>query len=78
MGYTVNDACIRCGVCAKVCPANNITVTKDGVTFSDHCEVCYACLHNCPQSAIHMRLEAGTAHFRNEHISLKDIIAANE
>ena len=78
LGYTVNDACIRCGVCAKVCPANNITVTKDGVTFSDHCEVCYACLHNCPQSAIHMRLEAGTAHFRNEHISLKDIIAANE
>ncbi|MBQ9157658.1 MAG: 4Fe-4S dicluster domain-containing protein [Eubacterium sp.] len=78
LGYKVNDSCIRCGICAKVCPANNITVDKDGVTFSDHCEVCYACLHNCPQSAIHMDLEAGTTHFRNEYVTLSDIIKANE
>ena len=78
LGYTVNDDCIRCGICAKVCPANNITVADDGVVFSDHCEVCYACLHNCPKSAIHMELEAGTMHFRNEHVTLADIIQANE
>ncbi|MBQ6583153.1 MAG: 4Fe-4S dicluster domain-containing protein [Mogibacterium sp.] len=83
LGYTVNADCIRCGICAKVCPANNITVDKDaaagsGVRFGDHCEVCYACLHNCPQSAIHMPLEAGTTHFRNEHVTLSDIIEANE
>ena len=75
--YTVNDNCIRCGVCAKVCPANNITVT-DRVTFSDRCEVCYACLHNCLQSAIHMKMENNTIHFLNEHVSLHDIIEANE
>ena len=79
LSYTVSDSCIRCGICAKVCPANNITVTKEsGVSFSDHCEVCYACLHHCPQSAIHMKLEAGTTHFRNEHITLNDIILSNE
>ncbi|MBR3309627.1 MAG: 4Fe-4S dicluster domain-containing protein [Lachnospiraceae bacterium] len=78
LGYTVNDACIRCGICAKVCPANNITVTEEAVQFSDHCEVCYACLHNCPKSAIHMELEAGATHFRNKFISLSDIIKANE
>ena len=78
LGYTVNKDCIRCGICAKVCPANNISVSKDGVHFSNHCEVCYACLHNCPKSAIHMELEAGTTHFRNEHVSLNDIIKSNE
>lgn len=78
LGYSVNSDCVRCGVCAKVCPANNITVTKDGVTFSDHCEVCYACLHNCLRHAIHLTMEAGTTQFRNEHIELQDIIAANE
>ena len=78
LGYTVNADCIRCGICAKVCPANNITVTDRGVHFSDHCEVCYACLHNCPKSAIHMPLEAGTTHFRNEHITLNEIIGSNQ
>lgn len=78
LSYMVNDNCINCGVCAKVCPANNITVTDEGVIFSDRCEVCYACLHNCPQHAIHMPVEAGIAQFRNEHVTLSDIIEANE
>lgn len=78
LSYTVNDDCIRCGICAKVCPANNIAVTDAGVTFSDRCEVCYACLHNCPRHAIHMPLEAGTTQFRNENVTLADIIKANE
>lgn len=77
LGYMVNDKCVRCGVCAKVCPANNITVTETGVKFSDRCEVCYACLHNCPQNAIHLTKEANTVRFRNEHITLADIIKAN-
>ena len=78
LSYTINDECIRCGICAKVCPANNITVTDEGVRFSDRCEVCYACLHNCPKHAIHMSMEAGTEQFRNEHVKLEDIIQANE
>lgn len=75
--YIVNENCIRCGICAKVCPANNISVT-DRVSFSTHCEVCYACLHNCPKNAIHLKSERSAARFRNEHVTLKEIIAANE
>ena len=78
LSYTVNDSCVRCGICAKVCPAGNIAVTENGVSFSDRCEVCYACLHNCPQHAIHMPAEAGTTRFRNEFVTLADIIRANE
>ncbi|MCR4680804.1 MAG: EFR1 family ferrodoxin [Bacteroidales bacterium] len=77
--YIVNDNCISCGICAKVCPANNINVTKEnGVQFADRCEVCYACLHNCPQNALHLKKEANTVKFRNEHVTLKDIIEANQ
>ncbi|MBQ1266098.1 MAG: EFR1 family ferrodoxin [Proteobacteria bacterium] len=69
--------CTRCGICAKVCPANNITVT-DRVYFADRCEVCYACLHNCPQNALHHPSEQSAVRFRNEHVTLKDIITANQ
>ena len=77
-GYIVTDQCIQCGICAKVCPANNITVTESGVTFADRCEVCYACLHNCPQNALHMREQKSSVRFRNDQVSLSDIIEANE
>ena len=61
-----------------ICPADNIRVTGLGVQFFDHCEVCYSYLHNCPMNAIHMPDERSSARFRNEHVLLKDIIAANE
>ena len=48
------------------------------IAFADRCEVCYACLHNCPKNAIHMREEKSGVRFRNEHISVSDIIEANE
>jgi ferredoxin len=75
--YIVNENCIRCGICAKVCPADNITVT-DSVHFSDHCEVCNACVHNCPKNAIHLKTERSTVRFRNENITLKEIIDSNQ
>ncbi len=78
LDYTVNDDCVHCGTCVKVCPANNITVTEGKVIFGDHCEVCYACLHNCPKKAIHLPVEKAAARFRNEHVSLNDIISSNE
>ena len=76
--YIVTDDCVHCGICAKVCPANNITVTEAGVRFSDRCEVCYACLHNCPQNAIHIKGERSAVRFRNDRIALKEIIDANQ
>lgn len=78
LSYIVNDDCIHCGICEKVCPANNIRVDESGVIFSDRCEVCYACLHNCPQNALHLPVEKNTVKFRNEYIELQDIIDANE
>lgn len=75
--YIVNDDCIKCGICAKVCPANNIRI-EDKPVFADRCEVCYACAHNCPKNAIHLKNERSAVRFRNENVSVKEIIAAYE
>lgn len=51
-GFAVNDKCISCGKCAKVCPVHNITFTNNEPSWQHHCEFCLACIHHCPTKAI--------------------------
>jgi ferredoxin len=74
--YIVDDKCNKCGVCAKVCPAKNISVDEK-IAFESKCEGCLACLHFCPQNALHHKKEKSVARWRNPNISLNEIIAAN-
>ena len=74
--YIVNTQCNKCGICAKACPAKNITVT-DKVHFADKCEYCMACLHLCPQNALHLKNEKSGKRWRNPEVSLSEIIEAN-
>jgi MinD superfamily P-loop ATPase containing an inserted ferredoxin domain len=74
--FIVNDKCTKCGICAKVCPTGNIVV-KDKVLFSEHCEGCFGCVHNCPQNAMHLKSERSAARFRNENVTLREIMDAN-
>jgi ferredoxin len=50
--FTVSDACVHCGTCARVCPAGNIRMKDGSPVFLHHCENCLSCLHWCPQKAI--------------------------
>ena len=76
--FVITDACTLCGTCSRVCPVSNISI--DGkVMFGDQCERCYACVQNCPQKALRLKSEANpNARFRNEHVTLADIIKSNQ
>jgi ferredoxin len=74
--FIVQDSCISCKVCEKVCPAKNIKVIEKP-EFSHKCEMCFACIHHCPQNAIHLKSEKSKARFINKNVKLKEIIAAN-
>jgi ferredoxin len=74
--YTVNEKCTACGTCVKACPTGNIEI-QDKVVFASSCELCYACVHICPHTAIHLKNERSGARFRNENISVEEILRAN-
>lgn len=76
----VTDACTGCEICEQVCPSSSIHVV-DGkaVYIPGQCQTCLACAHACPQKAIQLTIPEvnSSARYRNEHISLKEIIDAN-
>lgn len=78
--FKVNDNCVDCGFCTRVCPKSCIKFTARGITFEGDCEYCLACIQNCPQKAI--KLKNGErnpeARYRNPNVSINDIVRANQ
>jgi len=75
-GFTVTDKCISCGVCKEVCPVANIEM-KGKPEFKHQCEFCLGCINNCPKQAIQLKSQKSEMRFRNPHIKVTEIIAAN-
>lgn len=49
------DRCIRCGLCADVCPVENIKGGRNQMPVWQHsgaCLSCFNCYHHCPRHAI--------------------------
>ena len=46
------NKCTECGICAKICPVENITIIAGKPTIGDHCQECMRCLGYCPSEAI--------------------------
>ncbi len=54
--------CIRCGTCARSCPTDCITVSRDGcpVVFDwYYCKGCGICVNECPKNALSLVKERG-------------------
>lgn len=51
-GFLINDSCIECGSCIKVCPQDCIEPKTPYYIESEHCLHCGACMEVCPADAI--------------------------
>ncbi len=77
------DRCIGCGMCARVCPMANITLTDGKPAFHDRCAYCFACFHACPKQALykdmaHFRPEDMRSQYHHPDVSWQDIMAQKE
>ena len=73
--FWTDDKCNRCGICAKVCPADNITFTDGRPVWNKRCEQCFACLQWCPQEAIQSGKKTPKYdRYRHPEVALKDML----
>lgn len=73
-GYYADENCTGCGICAKVCPVQNIVMTGEKPEWQHHCEACYACLQWCPRESIQAgKKTTGRRRYHHPAIQVGDI-----
>ena len=80
--FLITDKCNSCGTCVEVCPRDNLSINKtlknSKPIYGDKCEFCLACINLCPQKAIQLKKEKNrNARFKNENVTVKEIINSN-
>lgn len=52
--FNVNDDCINCKMCQKICPVQNIVMENNKPKWCTKCVDCMACINICPKKAINI------------------------
>ena len=72
--FSVSDACIGCGTCARICPRGNITLQDKKPRFGTDCIGCLSCLQFCPKEAINMgKVTEKRERFPNPNVKALDL-----
>lgn len=74
--FSVDSACNGCGICAKICPVDNIELVDKRPVWRGNCEQCYACFHWCPQKAVQYgKRSAKQVRYHHPQANLADFVS---
>jgi len=62
--FRTDEKCIGCGICAKVCPAEDIVIEDGKPRWLVHCESCMVRFQWCPQKR---------TRYHNPNITLSEV-----
>lgn len=72
--FTVNDDCIGCKICEKVCPISNIRIENQKPIWSNVCVDCMGCINLCPKNAINLGNKTIKKYrYKNKNIPVSDL-----
>ncbi|MBL8028931.1 MAG: EFR1 family ferrodoxin, partial [Fibrobacteres bacterium] len=73
--FTSSEKCNGCGICARVCAAENITIVNKRPLWHNKCEQCLACMHWCPETAIDLgKATKGKKRYHHPEITLTEML----
>lgn len=69
-----DEKCNGCGICLKVCPANNIKMNEGKPQWQNKCEQCVACMQWCPQKSIqYKKVTVKRGRYHHPDIAVKEL-----
>ncbi|NLA75714.1 MAG: 4Fe-4S binding protein [Deltaproteobacteria bacterium] len=72
--FHTDNKCNSCGICVKVCPVENITISDTKPAWGNNCEMCLACMQWCPNQAIQFGMNSSKwGRYTNPFIDLKEM-----
>ncbi|MFX1488449.1 MAG: EFR1 family ferrodoxin [Promethearchaeota archaeon] len=72
--FNIDENCNKCGVCAEVCPVNNILLVQGKPQWRHKCVQCLACLNYCPENSIQYgKKTLGKGQYHHPEITVKEL-----
>ena len=76
--FWVQENCTGCGICAKICPAENIKMENNKPVWQHQCQYCLACIHWCPKESIEFKEDSlAKERYHNPDIQCFEVMPSN-
>lgn len=73
--FNVNDSCIGCSICEKICPVKNIEITNSKPIWKGNCVDCMGCINICPKKAINIgKSTIKKNRYKNPYIKVEELL----